>query len=176
MADKKEAQPGNSTSGENKKEKPAKKGGALRFIFFMIVFGAAVPFILPTLTLFLIGMIPTFVALITDNDRQKSSTMAVGAMNAAGITPFVIDLWTKGQTMENVFQILRNPTSWLVMLGAAGVGQLILFAVPQAVALLTFARADTRLKILRRNLESLKDSWGPEVGTTKPIDKIEGSA
>jgi hypothetical protein len=160
------------------KEKAAGKGkgrgGTLGLIFAMILFGAAVPFILPTLILFVIGMIPTLVALMTDNDRQKSSTIAVGAMNIAGIIPFAVDLWIKGQTMGAMFELLRDSTTWLVMLGSAGVGQLIVFAVPQAVALLAFARDESRLKILKRNLESLKESWGPEVGTTKPVEQIEG--
>lgn len=157
-----------------KEEKKVKKGGAFGFIFFMILFGGAVPFIFPTMVLCLLGMIPTFVALFTDMDRDKSSSTAVGAMNAAGITPFIIDLWSKGQTPTNLFHILHEPTTWLVMFGAAGVGQLIVFAVPQAVASLTFARDEARLITLKKNLESLQESWGTEVGTTKPIDKIGG--
>jgi hypothetical protein len=177
MADDKDDKKAPAAAGDGKKkDAPTKKrGGKFSFFFFMILFGASVPFLLPTLTLFLLGMLPTLVALVADKDRHKSSAAAVGAMNAAGITPFVIDLWSKGQTMENVFQILREPSSWLVMLGAAGVGQLIFFAVPQAVALLWLARSEARLKVLRKNLESLKDSWGADIGAAKPLDKIAKS-
>ena len=80
------------------------------------------------------------VAFFIDPDQDKSSTAAVGAMNCAGVAPFVIDLWLKGQTIDNVFRILSESTNWLVMLGAAGIGQLIVFAVPPAMAPLTFAR------------------------------------
>ncbi len=149
-----------------------RKGGKARFVFMMIVFGLSVPVLMPTYTLLLLGMLPTLVALITDTDRNKSSAAAIGAMNCAGVTPFVIDLWMKGQTMDNVFTILRDPSSWLVMLGAAGVGQLIVFAVPQALASLALARAEARLKIMKQNLEQLKTTWGPDVATTKPLDKI----
>jgi hypothetical protein len=93
-------------------------------------------------------------------------------MNFAGLVPFLIDLWVKGQTMENAFVILRNPSNWLIILGAAGIGQLIVFAVPQAMASMTLAHAESRLKTLKQNLEQLKTSWGPEVATTKPVDKI----
>jgi hypothetical protein len=74
--------------------------------------------------------------------------------------------------MPNAFAILGQATTWLVMLGAAGIGQLILFAVPQAMATLTLARAESRVKLLRKNLETLKESWGPEVATSKPLDQI----
>jgi len=164
-----------------KKEKPAeqaapqgkggKKRGMMGFILLMILFGAAVPFILPSLVLF-IGMLPTLVALFTDSDRQKSGAVAVGVMNAAGITPFIIELWQKGQTMENAFGILHDPNTWFVMLGAAGIGQLILFVIPQLIATFTVARSESRLKLLKMNLERLKTSWGPDVATTKPIEKV----
>ena len=154
------------------KKKTGKKGGKAGIIVIMVLVGCSIPILLPTFTLCLIGFIPTLVALVVDTDREKSSAACIGAMNAAGVTPFVIDLWTKGQTMENVFQILRESSTWLIMLGAAGVGQLIAFAVPQMLALLWLARSESRLKILKKNLESLKENWGTEVGTTKPIDKI----
>jgi len=153
-------------------EKPKKKGGKAGFILVLILFGLSAPFMMPTWTLVLIGMLPTFVALITDYDPQKSSTGAVGSMNFAGLTPFILDLWMKGQTMENAMHILRQSSSWLIILGAAAVGQMIVFAVPQAMTSLTFAHAESRLKILKKNLEQLQASWGPEVATTKPLDKI----
>jgi hypothetical protein len=148
-----------------------KSGGKLKFLTGMVVFACAVPFLMPTVTLLLIGMIPTLVALMTDNDRQKSSAAAVASMNFAGITPFIIDLWMKGQSMENVFQILRESSTWLVILGAAFVGHLIVFAIPQAMASLTVARSEARLKILKQNLEQLKSTWGPDVATTKPLNR-----
>lgn len=151
---------------------PKKKGGKAGFVLILILFGLSAPFFMPTLTLLLVGLLPTFVALITDNDPQKSSTSAIGAMNFSGLTPFLIDLWVKGQTMENAFSILRNTSNWLIILGAAAIGQLIVFAVPQMMASLTLARAEGRLKLLKQNLELLKASWGPDVATTKPLDKL----
>jgi hypothetical protein len=93
-------------------------------------------------------------------------------MNFAGVVPFILDLWMKGQTVANVISILRDPSTWLVMLGAAGIGHLIVYAVPQATATLTLIRMEARLKILKKNLETLRESWGPEVGTTKSLDAI----
>ncbi|MDR3424286.1 MAG: hypothetical protein P4M13_04300 [Alphaproteobacteria bacterium] len=153
--------------------KPQKKsGGKLKFISLMAVFCVAAPFIMPTLLLALVGLIPTYVAFTTDDDPQKSGATSVCAMNFAGLTPFVIDLWEKGQTMANAVHILSEANSWLVILGAAAIGQLIVYTVPPAIATLTLTNADARIKNLRKNLEMLKQSWGPDVATTKPIDKI----
>jgi len=165
---------------EKKPETPApakpaavpKKGGAVGFIILMVMCGAMVPFVYPTLFL-LVGMLPTVVALFTSgNDKQGASITAVGAMNAAGLSPFIIDLWQKGQTMENALAILRLPETWFVMFGAAVVGHLILFAVPQAITSLTLARAEARIKLLKQHLETIKTTWGADVASTKPMEKI----
>jgi hypothetical protein len=151
--------------------KPAKKRSKLGFFTIMVILGMAAPFMFPTIVLLALGLVPTLVVLFIDTDREKSATAAVGAMNFAGVVPFIIDLWIKGQSMDNAFRILREPSTWLVMLGAAGIGQLIVFAIPQAMATLTLVRAEMRLKVLRSNLEQLKTSWGAAVATTKPIEK-----
>jgi hypothetical protein len=149
----------------------AKKGGTFGLILLMTAFGAATPLILPSLFL-LVGMIPTLVILFTDTDRNQSSTVTVGAMNAAGVAPFIIELWQKGQTMDHAIQILLNPNTWLVMLGAAALGKVILIVVPQAIASVTLAQAESRLALLKSNLETLKRVWGPDVANSKPIESI----
>ena len=153
------------------KKEGVKKGGVFGMILLMTIFGAALPFIYPTVFL-LVGMVPTIVTMLTTNDRQGSAAMAVGALNFAGILPFVIELWQKGQTIGNAYAILSAPETWLVMFGAAAVGQLILFAVPQAIASATTARSEARVKLLKENLERLKAVWGPDVATTKPLAKV----
>ena len=154
------------------KEQKPKKRGKLGFFTTMLILGVAAPFFFPTVVLISVGLIPTLVAFFVDKDRERSLTAAIGAMNCAGVTPFVIDLWIKGQTMDNVFRILSDPASWLVMLGAAAIGQMIIFALPPAMATLTLARAELRLKLLKSNLDQLKASWGQDVATTKPVEKV----
>jgi hypothetical protein len=171
MADKNKPEAAAPAADAKKTNAPKKKGGGFGFILSMILIGMAVPFCLPSILL-LVGMLPTLVVLFTETDRKGSSVAAVGAMNAAGIVPFVIDLWQKGQTTENALLILQDSQTWLVMLGSAAVGQLILYAVPQAIASMTSARAETRIDLLKDNLEILKRTWGPEVATTKPLEKV----
>jgi len=155
-------------------KKAAKKGGGkLGLILGMVVVIPVVFFtMLPTALLLIAGLVPTFVVLIADNDRQKSSAIAIGSLNCAGVTPFVIDLWTRGQTMENTFRILGDSSTWLVMLGTAALGQLIVFALPPLLTAFTVAKYEVRLKTLKANLENLKTAWGPDVATTKSLDKV----
>jgi hypothetical protein len=149
-----------------------KKKGKLGLITGLIIVGMATPFMMPTVLLVLAGLIPTYFAFFLDSDPQKSGAVSVGAMNVAGIVPFIIDLWAKGQTMPAASQILSDSHSWLIIWGASGVGHLIVYAIPQAIATLTLTQAESRMKSLQKNLVLLKEAWGPEVATTKPIDKI----
>lgn len=165
MADAKKPQPGNSPGKK-------KSGGKLKLYAFLIVAMFVAPFMFPTVILVFAGLLPTLVAVLVDKDREHSYATAIGAMNCAGITPFVIDLWIKGQSMATVMQILTTPTSWLIILGAAAIGQMIVSVVPQAMATLTLAHMDVRIKVLKNNLDLLQKSWGTDVGTTKPIEKI----
>lgn len=146
-------------------------GSKIQTIVFMIAAGIAAPFVLPTLLLCL-GLLPTLVVLITDTDRQKSSAATIGFMNVAGVMPFIVDLWQQGQTMEVALRILGQPNTWLIMLGAAGVGKLLLYAIPPAMALLTLTRMDVRLKGLKDGLEHIKSTWGPDVATSRSPDEI----
>lgn len=154
--------------------KPSKSsGGGGRLILLMVVIGAIAPFGAPTLVVCL-GLLPTLVALITDTDPRRSGVITIGLLNVAGVVPFVIELWEKGQTMEAAFNIMSQPMTWLVMLGAAAIGQLILYAIPSFITLLTVNRMENRLRVLRQGLEELKIIWGPDVATSKPIDLIRG--
>lgn len=151
--------------------KPKKGGGKMRTYTIMVMVLIASLFIFPTLVLAFIGLIPTFVAFFFDKDREHSAAAAIGAMNCAGLTPFVIDLM-KGQTMNNAFHILGQANNWLIILGASAIGQMIVSVVPQAMATMTLAHHESRVKLLKKNLEQLSESWGPDVGTTKPLDKL----
>ena len=149
-----------------------KSSGKLGYVTMLVLFGALFPFILPTVVLVMVGMLPTLVALITDKDRDKSGAAAVAAMNAAGVVPFVMDLWVQGQTMADTFHILRDSTTWLVMLGTAGVGQLILISIPPFMTTMSLLGMESRLTTLKSNLDQLKTNWGNDGATTKPLSKI----
>lgn len=151
---------------------PAKKSGKLGMITGFIVFGLMSPYIMPTVVLFVVGMMPTLVALITDQDRQRSTALSIGFLNFAGVVPFMLDLFIKGQSWPNLTHILSDSTTWLVMLGTAAIGQLIIVTIPPVLTSLTTIRLESRLKLLQQNLDRLKTTWGPDVGTTTSLDKL----
>lgn len=157
--------PENKPAKNSEAKPPRRKGGMAKF-FYLLIFGLAAPFCLPTLLLCL-ALLPTLVVLITDRDPEHSAAATIGFMNFAGLTPFLIDLWLKGQTWEAAFAIMREPTNWMIMLGGAAIGQLILYAVPPVMLTFTVASLEHRMKRLNEGLEQLKITWGPDVGNPK---------
>jgi len=158
---------------ENKKKevKEKKKSGSGKLIFFMVIIGCLVPFGVPTLIV-CTGLIPTLIALLTDTDKNKSSLATIGYLNFAGVLPFLLDLWMNGQTMAIALRIVKDPTSWVVMLGAAGIGHLILYSVPPAIASMVITKKANRLVKLKEAINQLENIWGPDVATNTPLDVI----
>ena len=159
-------------NAKDKTAKPSRKKGGAKFILLMVVIGSLVPVIKPTLVVCL-GLLPTLVALFVDTDKEKSTVTTIGFLNVAGVFPFLVELWSREQTMEAALSIVRQPVTWLVMFGAAGIGQLMLYTIPSAIAMLTVIRLETRAKKLHDGLEQLKAIWGPEVATSKPLGELK---
>ncbi|MDD3181865.1 MAG: hypothetical protein PHD48_03560 [Alphaproteobacteria bacterium] len=153
------------------KEKAKQKSGGGKTILLMAIFGCLIPFGVPTL-LICLGLIPTVVALFTDADSHRSKLATIGYMNLAGVLPFLLELWQKGQSMEVATAIIRNPMSWAIMLGAAGIGHLILYAIPPMIASIIVINQEARLKVLRQGLQELEKIWGSDVGTMAPLDIV----
>jgi ABC-type Fe3+ transport system permease subunit len=158
-------------SAGQKAEKGAKRKGGFKLIFVMTLIGCFIPFGIPTLLVGL-GLTPTLVALATDTDEKRSGLATIGYLNFAGVLPFWIDLWTNGQSMDVAMRIIRDPYSWVIMLGAAGIGHLILYTVPPTISIFVRSRQEARLDVLREGIKQLEAIWGPDVMTMVPIEVV----
>lgn len=125
-------------------------------------FLAAVVF-MPTTIVLLLGMIPTVVATVIDRTGQGTKALTVGAMNLAGCSPFLIDLWTKGHTSENAVTIISDPRTMVVIYAAAGIGYLISWAMAGIVGTIMVQRGGVRLKEIQKRQSELVERWGREV-------------
>ncbi|MFA6279265.1 MAG: hypothetical protein WC612_00540 [Bdellovibrionales bacterium] len=160
---------------KSKKEKGSKpKKGGFKLILVMVIAGCLAPFGIPTL-LICLGLTPTFVALVTDTDENRSGLATIGYMNFAGVLPFLIDLWQNGQTMDAAMAIIRQPASWAIMLGAAGIGHLILYAVPPVIASVFLINQESRLRTLREGMQQLEAIWGPDVASDTSLDVVKSN-
>jgi hypothetical protein len=151
------------TAKQGKAGKPAKKGGGFGYKilgFLMLILGLM---LLPSSTLLMAGMIPTFVAFLTDPDRRKTSAISVGTVNICGVIPFEIQLWQGANTMAQVGLMLRHVETWAVMYGAAVIGSVIYYAVPPVVGGFIALQSAARVGELERKQAQLREAWGDDV-------------
>jgi hypothetical protein len=125
---------------------------------------------MPTTMLVFFGMLPTFVALFIDRTGEKTRVLTVGAMNAAGCTPFILQLWTTNNSMDHAGFIITDPRTIIVMYCAAGVGYIIDWAISGLVGTVMVQRANGRREQIAKHQAEMVERWGVEVTGEIPVD------
>lgn len=125
---------------------------------------------LPTTIFLFFAMMPTLVAGLVDRSGKGTRALTVGAMNLAGCTPFLLELWTGGHTAENAMILISNPRTVIVIYCAAGIGYLIDWAMSGIVATVMIQRSASRLKEIKKRQAELVERWGREVTGLLPLD------
>ena len=119
----------------------------------------------------MIGMIPTIVASIVDSTKGKMRAFTVGAINVAGCTPFLVEVFKKGNDISTAVTYIIQPRTIVVMYMAAGIGYLIDWAMTGIVSSIMVQRAKKRIKDVLKQQKELIDRWGPEVTGTIALDE-----
>ncbi len=123
---------------------------------------------LPTVLLLFFGMLPAIVVYIIDPSKHKASTICVGAMNFAGVFPYLLDLWTGIHSIDTVMGVLNDVFALMVMYSAAGGGWMLFVAVPPVVGILLNWTAQRRIAALRARQKRIIGEWGKDVTETAP--------
>lgn len=153
----------------------SKRGGSKRtwtgqiFLVMGVIMGII---FLPSTFLLMIGMVPTPVAAFVDRSRKGSKVMTVGAMNLAGCSPFLFDLWLKGHTFDASMMIALNPKAIIVMYAAAGVGYILDWALTGVIAGAMVHRGESRAKVIREEQDTLVQRWGRKVTGEVSLDEF----
>lgn len=129
---------------------------ALAFVMVMGIFPESV-------TLILIGMVPTLVAYIVDKSEGKYATICVGGMNFTGVFPALSELWEGKLSFPAVFDITFDPINLTIMFAAAGLGWTLYALVPPVIAAGLAVAAQHRIRKLRSDQRALIQEWGPAI-------------
>lgn len=131
---------------------------------------------LPTALILVVGGLPTLVAVVVDRHRHHYLTRCVGALNFAGIAPYLVKIWMHHTTLA-AMQMLTNPYAWLAMYGAAGVGWIIYLSAPSIAWLQVELMGARRIKALKTRQRQLIEEWGDEVAEAAgAVPKAAGSS
>jgi hypothetical protein len=125
---------------------------------------------LPSAVLLLFGMLPTIMAALFDRKRNGVRGLTVGAMNLAGCSWFLIELWTKGNQFPTAVAIISSPQTIIFIYSAAAIGYMIDWALTGIVAGLMLQRGQARKKDIVKQQAQLAQRWGREVTGEIPLD------
>ncbi len=117
----------------------------------------------PTFLILFIGMMPSIVAMIIDRTPARHAATAVGAMNAAGVMPFVFQLWFESHSVSGAQAILSNPFVLLAMYSAAAFGWLLFAAIPMLHVAVQQTLASRQVSALRKRQAELIAEWGENI-------------
>lgn len=127
---------------------------------------------LPTALMLTIALPPTFCAFLAVHRQGYYVALSIGALNIAGIWPFLLKLWTTGHTVSNAMQIIIDPLAWLIIYGAAAAGWVLSLWFPVLVSAYMSMFTAHRLKDLQRQQQKLVEEWGPEVANHRAADDL----
>lgn len=143
------------------KQAPAQKKKNSRAALVLIGF-LVVIFATPTALLILGGLIPTYAAWMMDRERGKLTTVTIGALNVAALTPLLLELWDD-HSIDTALKMLASPFLWILMLGGAGVGWVLAQVVPSIIVTIISARNKMKLETIRARQKQLTDEWGTSI-------------
>lgn len=144
-----------------------------RALLLMMLLGGMLVFMLPTVLVFMIGFLPTAVAIMTVREHGNYVGVTVGAMNLAGIVPVVILLWQGLNDLRSAMDYLISPLAWLPILGGTLIGWVIFKLVPTAVVRFMIRRSKGRVKQLRAKQDMMIKEWGNEVGVLEDEEEAD---
>ncbi len=124
----------------------------------MLLFVAA-----PALIVYLVGMVPTFVAIFIDRDPRKYASITVAAMNFSGVSFYLVDFLAGTASFSRALEMVSDVFVLAVIYGAAASGWILIMALPPVTAVILTALAESQVQSLRKEQSELVKNWGPEV-------------
>lgn len=150
--------------------KAKKKKTTSKSRLLLVAFLLSAVAVLPTTTLFFIGLLPTIIARFVDKSRQKNRTLTIGFLNFAACFPFWFKLVNNGHTFDRAIEIIADPLNIVIMYSGALTGYLIDWGLSGIVASMMVQKGHKRLNDIKKIQESLIERWGGEVSGDIPLD------
>lgn len=151
-------------SKKSKKKKAEKKRGGGWIVFLMIIASIAMIIALQmTYVLFVIGVIPSFVAYYVDRTPGRNLFHTVMPCNLSGVLPFIAELATRGNHASELQAMLGDLSVMLVMYASAGFGWVVYYASPYLASLIINAINSRQISRLQGSQSRLTSEWGAEV-------------
>ena len=115
---------------------------------------------LPAIVILIIGLLPTITVILIDSKNTSKLTM-VGCFNLAGVSICLMNIFSQF-SVNHAITILGNVFNIIIMLGAAALGMILYYELPNLFLLISKASAQRRLHSIDSKLEKIAEDWGRE--------------
>jgi len=117
----------------------------------------------PTFLILAVGLMPAAVASLIDHSRERDLSGCILAANLSGLTPSLVKLWWGGNGLDQALALLSDVFVWLMAIGSAALGWVLVFLIPPLIEVLLIAVANQKLRRLRARQKHLIEEWGEEI-------------
>ncbi len=162
----------NKSKNKNKAGKSkGRKAFGFKGVLLLIVLSIAGVIFMPTSLLLIVGMLPSFVAMLVSGGGRGARPSTVAAMNIAGCIPFIFKLWSGENDFATSISIITDVQSVTVIYTAAAFGYMIDWLVTGLVSSFLYQKGIARMKTIKERQAFLVQNWGEGVsGVNKPSD------
>ena len=143
--------------------KKKSKSTGVAALFMGACFAVGAVLLMPTTMVFVVGMVPTAVALFSDTTKERTAAITIGPLNFAGTLIPLLELWQRGHTVDMALGIIADPMMLLYMFGGAGAGAFIFVNMPPLIAKIIRHQAKSKLMRIEEKQTKLVEVWGARI-------------
>lgn len=123
-----------------------------------------------------VGMLPTVIAFVVDRTRERFTTVSVGGLNFAGVTPFLVELWFDSSGVPGVMAIITDGFAMGTIYAAAAAGWFLFIGLPGVIEVIDDLLVARRIEEIRSRQEYLANEWGADtVGAPVEASYVRGN-
>ncbi len=108
---------------------------------------------------FAAAMLPTLFAIFFDRNYHKCLSATICSFNLIGVIPYLVRMWESNSIDHTAKTMLADINTWMVIYGAAFMGQLIYFALPLLFVKVFVARMQVRINSLEKEHKEVCKNW-----------------
>ncbi|GIL39048.1 hypothetical protein [Roseiterribacter gracilis] len=131
---------------------------------------------LPTTITAAFAMIPSILSYFFDRDPKRSQTLCIAALNAAGSTPVLLELWGRWNSVAGAISLIAQVRPWMWAWGGAALGYALCLLIPPVAAQMVRGGLQNKLNDLEKHAKDMRQAWGEDVAPEHMARLIESSA
>ncbi len=112
---------------------------------------------------FIAAMLPTILAIFIDKNSHKCLSATLCTFNLIGVLPYLMKMWNSSSIDYVSKQILADVNTWMVIYGAAFIGQLLYISIPLLILRIYTTKVHMQVMKYRKEQQELCTKWNVDM-------------